>query len=148
MDGRDLNLKALKKDFLWVATLFDNVLPKCEFIKKKFLDLYLVVMRVTDFDTALKLINEHEFGNGTAIFTRDGYTARTFATSASGYGRRLIFRFRFQLLITVLVAGSVLCLVIFICMARKACNFYTKLKTITQRWLKDNKGTEFSMPTH
>ena len=34
---------------------------------------------LADFATALTLVNEHEYGNGTAIFTRDGYTARTFA---------------------------------------------------------------------
>ena len=41
----------------------------------------LGVVRVNNFETALQLINEHEYGNGTAIFTRDGDTARAFANA-------------------------------------------------------------------
>lgn len=91
-------------------------------------------MRTPDLNTALKLVNEHEYGNGTAIFTRDGYAARTFAEKVQagmvginvpvpvpvayqsfGGWKRSIFS-------DIGMYGS------------EAVRFYTKLKTVTQRW--------------
>ena len=89
---------------------------------------------MADFNQALQLINQHEYGNGTAIFTRDGYTARTFAENVQvgmvginlpvpvpvayhsfGGWKRSIFS-------DIGMYGA------------EAVRFYTKLKTVTQRW--------------
>ena len=58
--------------------LFDQVTPSMRIYQEEIFGPVLCVVRVPDMESALKLINEHEYGNGTAIFTSDGYTARYF----------------------------------------------------------------------
>ncbi|HEY1742933.1 MAG TPA: CoA-acylating methylmalonate-semialdehyde dehydrogenase [Granulicella sp.] len=65
--------------FFLGACLFDHVKPEMRIYKEEIFGPVLGVVRVNNFETALQLINEHEFGNGTALFTRDGDTARDFA---------------------------------------------------------------------
>jgi malonate-semialdehyde dehydrogenase (acetylating)/methylmalonate-semialdehyde dehydrogenase len=107
----------------------------------------LSVVRVEDFDTACKLINDHEFGNGTAIFTRDGDAARQFAHSIQvgmvginvpipvpmafhsfgGWKRSLFGPLHMH--------------------GPDGVRFYTRMKTITARWPTGiRSGTEFTMP--
>ena len=69
------------------ATLFDHVTPAMRIYQEEIFGPVLSVVRVPDFDAALKLVNEHEFGNGTAIFTRDGDAARAYATGQGRHGR-------------------------------------------------------------
>jgi len=109
----------------------------------------LCVISVKDYRCALELINKHEYGNGTAIFARDGGTARRFteANQASlvsvnvpipvpmafhsfGGWKRSIFG-------PLNVHGS------------DGVHFYTRMKTITARWPETShqQGSEFSMPT-
>ena len=66
--------------FFLGATLFDRVTPSMRIYREEIFGPVLSVVRVPDFEAALKLVNEHEFGNGTAIFTRDGDAARVFST--------------------------------------------------------------------
>jgi malonate-semialdehyde dehydrogenase (acetylating)/methylmalonate-semialdehyde dehydrogenase len=61
------------------ACLFDHVLPSMRIYKEEIFGPVLGIVRVNNFETALQLINDHEFGNGTSLFTRDGDTARDFA---------------------------------------------------------------------
>ena len=104
-------------------------------------------MRAPDFDTALGLVNDHEFGNGTAIFTRDGDSARTFAEACNigmvginvpipvptafhsfgGWKRSLFGGHN--------VHGT------------DAVHYYTKTKTVTSRWPRGLRaGPEYAMP--
>ena len=125
----------LQQGFFMGAYLFDHVKPNMRIYKEEIFGPVLIVMRMPDFDSALQLINEHEYGNGTAIFTRDGYTARTFAEKVQagmvginvpipvpvayqsfGGWKRSIFS-------DIGMYGS------------ESVRFYTKLKTVTQRWL-------------
>ncbi len=105
-------------------------------------------MRAPDYETALKLINEHEYGNGTAIFTCDGDTARDFtarvqvgmvgvnvpipvpmAFHSFGGWKRSIFG-------PLNMHGP------------DGVRFYTRMKTVTARWPQSLRaGAEFSMPT-
>lgn len=145
IDGRDFKQG---KGFFMGGCLFDKVKPSMRIYKEEIFGPVLSVVRVPDFESALKLVNEHEFGNGTAIFTRDGNTARTFAAKVQvgmvgvnipipvpvayhsfGGWKRSMFG-------DIHMHGP------------EGVLFYTKLKTITQRWLKSAKGAEFSMPTH
>jgi malonate-semialdehyde dehydrogenase (acetylating)/methylmalonate-semialdehyde dehydrogenase len=107
----------------------------------------LSVVRVPDFETALKLVNDHEYGNGTAIFTRDGDAARAFSTGVKagmvgvnvpipvpmafhsfGGWKRSLFGDHY-------VHGP------------EGVRFYTRLKTITARWPKGiREGADFKMP--
>ncbi len=61
------------------ACLFDRVTPNMKIYREEIFGPVLGIMRVKDLESAIQLINDHQYGNGTAIFTRDGHTARTFA---------------------------------------------------------------------
>lgn len=146
-DGRYFKLPNYENGFYMGACLFDHVTPTMKIYKEEIFGPVLCVVRVPDFQSALKLVNDHEFGNGTAIFTRDGATARTYASRvkvgmvginvpipvpatfhAFGGWKRSIFS-------DVNMHGT------------ESVNFYTKLKTITSRWA-DEKSVkvDFSMP--
>ena len=108
----------------------------------------LSVVRVKDFDEALKLVNDHEFGNGVSIFTRDGDSGRTFSSKAKigmvginipipvpmafhsfGGWKRSLFGDQHM-------------------HGPEGVRFYTKLKTITSRWPSGLRSDpEFVMPT-
>ncbi|ACL57490.1 CoA-acylating methylmalonate-semialdehyde dehydrogenase [Methylobacterium nodulans] len=79
VDGRDLKLQGYETGFFIGGTLFDHVTPEMTIYKEEIFGPVLAVTRAPDYATAARLINEHEFGNGTAIFTRDGDAAREFA---------------------------------------------------------------------
>jgi malonate-semialdehyde dehydrogenase (acetylating)/methylmalonate-semialdehyde dehydrogenase len=76
VDGRDNNLPA--EGFFLAPTLLDNVAPGMKVYDDEIFGPVLSVMRVDTYEDAVALINEHQYGNGTAIFTRDGGAARQF----------------------------------------------------------------------
>ena len=78
VDGRNLKLQGYEGGFFIGGTLFDDVTPKMRIYREEIFGPVLSVVRAPSFDDALKLVNDHEFGNGTAIFTRDGDSARAF----------------------------------------------------------------------
>ncbi|MGR5068876.1 CoA-acylating methylmalonate-semialdehyde dehydrogenase [Vibrio alfacsensis] len=129
------------------GTLFDNVTPEMTIYQEEIFGPVLSVVRAKDYQHALKLINEHEFGNGTAIFTRDGDTARDFtdkveigmvgvnvpipvpmAFHSFGGWKRSVFG-------PLNVHGN------------DGVRFYTRMKTVTARWPKGQRESEFVMPT-
>lgn len=149
VDGRDFKPKGFENGYFMGGCLFDHVMPNMRIYKEEIFGPVLCVVRVPDFDTAVKLVNEHEFGNGTAIFTRDGDTARTYASKvqvgmvgvnvaipvpmpfhAFGGWKRSIFA-------DVHMHGT------------ESVNFFTKLKTVTSRWPTGVRaGAEFMMKAH
>jgi malonate-semialdehyde dehydrogenase (acetylating)/methylmalonate-semialdehyde dehydrogenase len=149
VDGRNFKAKGYENGYFMGGCLFDHVTPEMRIYKEEIFGPVLCVVRVPDFDTAVKLVNAHEFGNGTAIFTRDGDTARTYASKvqvgmvgvnvaipvpvpfhAFGGWKRSIFA-------DVHMHGT------------ESVNFYTKLKTITARWPTGVRaGAEFMMKAH
>ncbi|MHB1946590.1 MAG: CoA-acylating methylmalonate-semialdehyde dehydrogenase [Gammaproteobacteria bacterium] len=149
IDGRDFKPKNHEKGFFIGGSLFDHVKPEMRIYKEEIFGPVLSVVRVPDLKTAITVINEHEYGNGTAIFTRDGNAARTFANqvevgmvgvnipipvpvayhSFGGWKRSLFGDIHMH--------------------GNEGVQFYTKLKTITQRWPKDMQNNpQFTMPTH
>ena len=76
VDGRDNDLPA--EGFFLAPTLLDNVKPGMKSYDDEIFGPVLTVMRVDTYDEAVDLINRHQYGNGTAIFTRDGGAARQF----------------------------------------------------------------------
>jgi malonate-semialdehyde dehydrogenase (acetylating) / methylmalonate-semialdehyde dehydrogenase len=148
VDGRDLKLQGYEKGFFLGGCLFDQVTPSMRIYKEEIFGPVLSVVRAPDYEQALNLVNVHEFGNGTAIFTRDGDAARDFAT------RVQIGMVGVNVPIPVPVAfhsfggwkhslfgdhhmhGS------------EGVRFYTRLKEVTSRWPKGIRaGAEFVMPT-
>jgi malonate-semialdehyde dehydrogenase (acetylating)/methylmalonate-semialdehyde dehydrogenase len=148
VDGRDLTLQGAEEAFFLGGCLFDNVRPAMRIYREEIFGPVLCVVRVTDAGEALKLVNEHEYGNGAAIYTRDGAAARAFveqvkagmvginvpipvpmAFHSFGGWKRSIFGDHY-------VHGA------------EGVRFYTRLKTVTSRWPgASNQGAEFVMPT-
>ena len=80
VDGRELRGDSAQGGgFFLGGSLFDRVTPEMCIYRDEIFGPVLPVVRVGTFDEALELVNDHEYGNGTAIFTRDGDVARTFA---------------------------------------------------------------------
>ncbi|GBQ11271.1 CoA-acylating methylmalonate-semialdehyde dehydrogenase [Swaminathania salitolerans] len=78
VDGRGFEPDREPGGFFLGGSLFDHVTPGMRIYREEIFGPVLAIVRVPDFETALKLVNDHEFGNGTAIFTRDGDSARAF----------------------------------------------------------------------
>ena len=79
VDGRGLKLQGYENGFFLGGCLFDHVTPDMRIYKEEIFGPVLSVVRSPDFDSAARLVNDHEYGNGTAIFTRDGDAAREFS---------------------------------------------------------------------
>ena len=80
VDGRGLKLQGYENGYYMGGCVFDNVKPEMRIYKEEIFGPVLSVVRAPDYSSAVKLVNDHEYGNGTAIFTRDGDAAREFAS--------------------------------------------------------------------
>ncbi len=80
VDNRDFSLQGYEDGFFVGPHLFDNVTPEMDIYKQEIFGPVLSTVRAGSYEEALKLAMDHEYGNGTAIFTRDGDTARDFAS--------------------------------------------------------------------
>lgn len=78
VDGRAIRVAGHEEGYYVGGTLFDGVTSGMVIWREEIFGPVLSIMRAADFDSALKLVNSHEFGNGSAIFTRNGHTARAF----------------------------------------------------------------------
>ncbi len=152
VDGRSFDKSkagaGCENGFWMGGTLFDNVTSDMRIYKEEIFGPVLVCVRVSDFGSAVKLINDHEFGNGVACFTRDGNVAREFSRRIQvgmvginvpipvpmawhGFGgwKRSLF-------------GDMHAY------GEEGVRFYTKQKSIMQRWPESTPmGAEFAMPT-
>ncbi|NIJ39575.1 malonate-semialdehyde dehydrogenase (acetylating)/methylmalonate-semialdehyde dehydrogenase [Sphingopyxis panaciterrae] len=79
VDGRGFTLQGHEKGFFVGPTLFDHVTPDMESYKEEIFGPVLQIVRAADFESALELPSKHQYGNGVAIFTRNGHAAREFA---------------------------------------------------------------------
>ncbi|MDT0576247.1 CoA-acylating methylmalonate-semialdehyde dehydrogenase [Croceicoccus sp. F390] len=80
IDGRGFSLQGHENGFFVGPTLLDRVTPEMESYKEEIFGPVLQIVRVKDFEEALRLPSEHQYGNGVAIFTRNGHAAREFAS--------------------------------------------------------------------
>ena len=148
VDGRKIKIKDYENGYYIGGCLFDNVKKNMRIYKEEIFGPVLSVVRAKDFNEAISLVNDHEFGNGVSIFTRDGDTGRTFASkvkigmvginipipvpmafhSFGGWKRSLFGDQHMH--------------------GPEGVRFYTKLKTITSKWPSSLKSdSEFVMPT-
>ena len=79
VDGRPFSLQGYENGYFIGGTLFDRVTPDMKIYREEIFGPVLSTVRANSYEEAVKLIHDHEYGNGTAIFTRDGDTARAFA---------------------------------------------------------------------
>tara|TARA_A100001011_G_C14321313_1_gene850820 strand:- start:9513 stop:11000 length:1488 start_codon:yes stop_codon:yes gene_type:complete len=148
-DGRNYNIQGYENGFFLGPTLFDNVSKEMKIYKEEIFGPVLSVVRAKNYDEALQLVNDHEFGNGSSIYTSDGEVARHFTTnvkigmvgvnvpipvpmafhSFGGWKQSLFGDHSMH--------------------GMEGVHFYTKLKTTTSRWPKSIKdGPEFILPTN
>ncbi|MGL4309576.1 MAG: CoA-acylating methylmalonate-semialdehyde dehydrogenase, partial [Paracoccaceae bacterium] len=80
IDGRNLKIQGYEEGFFVGATLFDNVTPDMDIYKQEIFGPVLSTVRAETYEDALNLVIDNEYGNGTAIYTADGDTARDFAS--------------------------------------------------------------------
>ena len=148
VDGSEIKLQGYEQGFFMGGCLFDHVKTNMKIYNEEIFGPVLSIVRVKDFEEAIKIINNHEYGNGVSIFTRDGDAARSFSSrikvgmvginipipvpmafnSFGGWKRSLFGDHHMH--------------------GMEGIRFYTKLKTITSRWptgIKDNNN--FTMPT-
>ncbi len=148
VDGRGFKMQGYENGFYMGGCLFDNVTKDMRIYKEEIFGPVLSVVRAHDYDEALKLPSDHEYGNGVAIFTRDGDAARDFAAKVNvgmvgvnvpipvpaayytfGGWKRSGFGDLNQY-------------------GPDSVRFYTKTKTVTSRWPSGVKeGADFSIPT-
>ncbi|ENV07686.1 methylmalonate-semialdehyde dehydrogenase (acylating) [Acinetobacter higginsii] len=149
VDGRNAAPEGYENGFYVGATLIDQVTPNMTSYKEEIFGPVLQVIRVKTMQEAMDLIDSHEYGNGTCIYTRDGEAARYFSDnikvgmvginiplpvpvayhSFGGWKRSLFGDLHAY--------------------GPDGARFYTRRKTITQRWPSTNvrEGAQFSMPT-
>lgn len=148
VDGRNFKMQGYENGYFMGGCLFDHVKPNMRIYKEEIFGPVLSVVRAKDYNEAASLINNHEFGNGTAIFTRDGDAARDFAHqikvgmvginvpipvpmafhSFGGWKASLFGDHHMH--------------------GMEGVRFYTRLKTITSRWPTGIRaGADFIMPT-
>ncbi|MDO5641561.1 MAG: CoA-acylating methylmalonate-semialdehyde dehydrogenase [Paracoccus sp. (in: a-proteobacteria)] len=80
IDGRGLNIQGYEDGFFCGPSLFDRVTPDMDIYREEIFGPVLSTVRMGDYESALKLVMQNDYGNGTAIFTADGDTARDFAS--------------------------------------------------------------------
>jgi len=148
VDGRGLKVPGLEGGFFTGGTLFDHVTPAMRIYKEEIFGPVLACVRVPDFATAVKLVNDHEFGNGVSLYTSDGGIAREFSRKVQvgmvgvnvpipvpmawhGFGG-----WKKSLFGDMHAYGE------------EGIRFYTKQKSVMQRWPESiAKGAEFNFPT-
>lgn len=148
VDGRGLKLQGYENGNFIGGTLFDHVTTDMTIYKEEIFGPVLAVARADSYETAAKWINDHEYGNGTAIFTRDGDAAREFAHQIKvgmvGINVPIPVPMAFHsfggwkssLFGDMHMHGP------------EGVRFYSRLKTITSRWPTGIRaGAEFVMPT-
>ena len=148
VDGRDYSLQGYEKGFFIGGCLFDNVTTDMRIYKEEIFGPVLSVVRSDRFDDAVQMINDHEFGNGVSIFTRDGDAAREFTNRIQvgmvGVNVPIPVPMAFHsfggwkssLFGDIHMHGP------------EGVRFYTRQKAITSRWPTGLRaGAEFTMPT-
>ncbi len=149
VDGRGFSLQGYEKGFFVGPTLIDHVTPEMDSYHNEIFGPVLQIVRAADFETALELPSKHQYGNGVAIFTRNGHAAREFAARVN------VGMVGINVPIPVPVAYHT-----FGGWKRSAfgdtnqhgmegVKFWTKVKTITQRWPDGSPdgGNAFVIPT-
>jgi malonate-semialdehyde dehydrogenase (acetylating)/methylmalonate-semialdehyde dehydrogenase len=151
VDGRGTRVPGHENGFFLGGTLIDRVRPDMSFYREEVFGPARGILRAGDVDEAIRLVNEHEFGNGVAIFTRDGHAARRFFEEVdvgmigvnvpipvpAGYHNfGGLKRSKFG-------DGHLF--------GPDAARFFTKLKTISARWPEPKgpaAGADLTMPTN
>jgi malonate-semialdehyde dehydrogenase (acetylating)/methylmalonate-semialdehyde dehydrogenase len=148
VDGRGLKLQGHDDGYFVGPTLFDHVRPGMRIHSEEIFGPVLSVVREKTFDDAVSIINAHEFGNGTSIFTRDGDAARSFADQIEVGMVGINVPIPVPMAFHSFGGWKQSSFGDHSMHGREGVHFYTKLKTMTSRWPTGIRaGADFAMPT-
>ena len=148
VDGRSLKLQGYEKGYFMGGCLFDRVSPDMRIYKEEIFGPVLSMVRAKDFEEALRLPSEHEFGNGVAIFTRDGDAAREFSQRVNVGMVGVNVPIPVPLAYHTFGGWKSSAFGDTNQHGPEGVRFYTKIKTVTSRWPAGIRaGAEFSIPT-
>ncbi|MXO71092.1 CoA-acylating methylmalonate-semialdehyde dehydrogenase [Alteraurantiacibacter buctensis] len=148
VDGRGLELQGYEGGYFIGGTLFDRVTPEMAIYREEIFGPVLSVVRSADFDSALQLVNDHEFGNGTSLFTRDGDAAREFAARVQAGMVGINVPIPVPMAFHSFGGWKASLFGDHHMHGMEGVRFYTRLKTVTSRWPTGIRaGAEFTMPT-
>jgi malonate-semialdehyde dehydrogenase (acetylating)/methylmalonate-semialdehyde dehydrogenase len=148
VDGRDFKMQGYEDGFYMGGCLFDDVRPDMRIYKEEIFGPVLSVVRAKNYDEALRLPSDHEYGNGVAIYTRDGDAARDFASKVNVGMVGINVPIPVPLAYYTFGGWKASGFGDLNQHGPDAVRFYTKTKTVTSRWPSGIKeGAEFSIPT-
>jgi malonate-semialdehyde dehydrogenase (acetylating)/methylmalonate-semialdehyde dehydrogenase len=148
VDGRDFKLQGYENGNFMGGCLFDEVKPDMRIYKEEIFGPVLSVVRAKDYEEAVRLPSEHEYGNGVAIFTRDGDTARDFTNRVQVGMVGVNFAIPVPLAYYTFGGWKRSGFGDLNQHGPDSIRFYTKTKTVTARWPSGTKeGAEFVIPT-
>src|ERR1700728_890979 len=148
VDGRGFKLQGYEGGNFMGGCLFDNVTPEMRIYKEEIFGPVLSVVRANDYEEAVRLPSEHEYGNGVAIFTRDGDAARDFVSRVEVGMVGVNFAIPVPLAYYTFGGWKRSGFGDLNQHGPDAVRFYTKTKTVTARWPSGVKeGAEFVIPT-
>ncbi|MEQ1920209.1 MAG: aldehyde dehydrogenase family protein, partial [Elusimicrobiota bacterium] len=149
VDGRGVKVPEHEKGFFLGGCLFDGVTATMRIYKEEIFGPVLCVVRAKDFEDALRLPNEHEFGNGVSIFTRDGDAAREFSSRVQAGMVGVNVPIPVPLAFYSFGGWKNSAFGDANQHGMDGVRFYTRTKTVTSRWPAGiRKGAQFTMPTH
>ncbi|MFI5361405.1 MAG: CoA-acylating methylmalonate-semialdehyde dehydrogenase [Elusimicrobiota bacterium] len=149
VDGRELAVPGREKGFFMGGCLFDRVTSSMRIYKEEIFGPVLSVVRAANFEEALRLPSEHEFGNGVSIFTRDGDSAREFASRVQAGMVGVNIPIPVPLAFYSFGGWKNSAFGDANQHGTDGVRFYTRTKTVTSRWPAGiRKGAQFTMPTH
>lgn len=146
VDGRGLKIQGYENGFFCGPSLFDDVTPEMEIYKQEIFGPVLTTVRTDNYDEALQLVMENDYGNGTAIFTADGDTARDFASRVNVGMVGINFPIPVPLSYYSFGGWKKSAFGDLNQYGPDAFRFYTKTKTVTARWfsgIKDGAALNF-----
>ncbi len=148
VDGRGFKMQGYESGYFMGGCLFDDVKPDMRIYKEEIFGPVLSVVRAKDYEEALRLPSEHDYGNGVAIFTRDGDTARDFVNRVQVGMVGVNFPIPVPLAYHTFGGWKRSGFGDLNQHGPDSVRFYTKTKTVTSRWPSGTKeGAEFSIPT-
>jgi malonate-semialdehyde dehydrogenase (acetylating)/methylmalonate-semialdehyde dehydrogenase len=148
VDGRNFKLQGYENGNFMGGCLFDHVTPQMRIYKEEIFGPVLSVVRAKDYDEAVRLPSEHDYGNGVAIFTRDGDTARDFTSRVQVGMVGVNFAIPVPLAYHTFGGWKRSGFGDLNQHGPDSVRFYTKTKTVTARWPSGTKeGAEFAIPT-
>jgi malonate-semialdehyde dehydrogenase (acetylating) / methylmalonate-semialdehyde dehydrogenase len=148
VDGRGFRAQGYENGYFLGGTLFDHVTPSMKIYLEEIFGPVLSVVRARNYDDAAALINTHALGNGTAIFTRDGDTAREFAHRIKVGMVGVNIAIPIPMAFHSFGGWKASLFGDHYMHGLEGVRFYTHLKTITTRWpARIRQGTDYAMPT-